>query len=76
LTKILFYSPSIDQKGSKNIEFSNLDIILSKILSFKKSKSQNKKNNLGDWRPIMGKVLKFKMYKNSKFKNEIQKILI
>jgi hypothetical protein len=70
------YQTSFDSYLKKNIEFSNLDIILSKILSFKKSKSQNKKNNLGDWRPIMGKVLKFKMYKNSKFKNEIQKILI
>ena len=70
------YQTSFDSYLKKNIEFSNLDIILNKILSFKKSKSQNKKNNLGDWRPIMGKVLKFKMYKNSKFKNEIQKILI
>ena len=70
------YQTSFDSYLKKNIEFSNLDIILNKILSFKKSKSQNKKNNLGDWRPIMSKVLKLKMYKNSKFKNEIQKILI
>ena len=70
------YQTSFDSYLKKNIEFSNLDIILNKILSFKKSKSQNKKNNLGDWRPIMSKVLKLKMYKNSKFKNEMQKILI